>query len=77
MAGWLIAAKLLSTKTTGKSMKMLTLEDMSGTFEAVLFPRVYERFATRTLGRGPFLVEGPVDMSLGSASLNVQRIRAL
>jgi DNA polymerase III alpha subunit len=77
MAGWMVAAKLLATKTTGQAMKMLTLEDNSGTFEAVLFPRVYAKFATRTLGRGPYLVCGKVDMTLGSPTLNVEKIEIL
>jgi DNA polymerase-3 subunit alpha len=77
MAGLCIAAKLLEARNSGRVMKMLTMEDNTDTFEAVLFPRVYERFAPRTLGRGPFLLEGIVDMSLGSPTLNVDRIENL
>ena len=55
-------------------MKMLTMEDLTDTFEAVLFPRIYERFAPRTLGRGPYLITGTVDMTLGSPTLNVERV---
>ncbi len=74
MAGLCIAAKLLATRNSGRTMKMLTMEDQTATFEAVLFPRVYERFAPRTLGTGPYLLEGSVDMSLGSPTLNVEKI---
>lgn len=77
MAGWLIAAKLLATKTRRQPMKMLTLEDRSGTFEATLFPRMYERFAPRTLTRGPYLLTGRVDVSLGSPTLNVTGVEIL
>ncbi|MGI8907214.1 MAG: PHP domain-containing protein [Candidatus Sumerlaeaceae bacterium] len=77
MAGWMISAKLIATRTSGQAMKMLTLEDKSGTFEAVLFPRVYARYAPRTLGRGPYLVCGKVDMTLGSPTLNVEKIDIL
>ncbi len=77
MAGWMLSAKLLATKTDGRQMKMLTLEDNTGVFEAVLFPRVYSRFATRTLTRGPYLVHGTVDMELGSPTLNVTRLQVL
>lgn len=77
MAGWRIAAKLLEARNTGRLMKMLTLEDRTDTFEAVLFPRVYARYAPRTLSRGPYLAEGRVDMSLGSPTLNVERIEVL
>jgi DNA polymerase III alpha subunit len=77
MMGWLVAAKLLNTKTTGAPMKMLTLEDRTDTFEATLFPRVYERYAPRTLTRGPYLVEGTVDVSLGSPVLTVSHLEVL
>jgi DNA polymerase III alpha subunit len=77
MIGWLIAAKILATKTTGQPMKMLTLEDRTDTFEATLFPRVYARYAPRTLTRGPYLVEGTVDMSLGSPVLTVRHLELL
>jgi DNA polymerase III alpha subunit len=77
MAGWLIAAKILATKTRRQPMKMLTLEDHTGTFEACLFPRMYERLAPRTLTRGPYLLTGRVDMSLGSPTLNVTEVEVL
>lgn len=77
MAGWGIAAKVLATKTSGKTMKMLTLEDHTGTFEATLFPRAYARFAPRTLTKGPYLVTGEVDITLGSPTLNVRNIDLL
>jgi len=41
MIGWGIAAKILSAKNNRKPMKMLTLEDRTGTYEATLFPRIY------------------------------------
>lgn len=77
MAGWMIAAKLLETRNGRGAMKMLTLEDRTDTFEAVLFPRIYKRFIHRTLTRGPYLVEGKVDVSLGSPTLNVEQITLL
>lgn len=77
MVGWGIAAKVLAAKNNRKPMKMLTLEDRTGTYEATLFPRVYERFAPRTLTKGPYLVSGDVDASLGSPTLNVRHIELL
>ena len=52
-------------------MKFLSLEDMTGTFEAVLFPRCYERFADTILSAGPYLLEGRVEEDHGVCSLNV------
>lgn len=77
MIGTVIAVKRLAAKNTGQTMKMLTLEDRSDTFEAILFPRVYQKYAARTVGYGPFLVEGKVDMMLGSPTLNVEHIEVL
>jgi len=77
MAGWQISAKLLATRNDGRTMKILTLEDRTDTFEASLFPNVYTRLAPRTLGKGPYLVEGIVDMSLGSPMLTVKDIKVL
>lgn len=77
MAGWAIAWKLLAAKNNGHLMKMVTMEDRTDTFEAVLFPRVYERYAPRTLSCGPYLVEGRVDVTLGSPTLNVEKIELL
>lgn len=77
MIGWGIAAKVLSAKNSRKPMKMLTLEDRTGTYEATLFPRVYAKFAPRTLTKGPYLVSGEVDVTLGSPTLNVRQIELL
>jgi DNA polymerase-3 subunit alpha len=64
-------------------MKFLSLEDLTGTFEAVVFPRAYEKCAELTMSMGPYLVEGRVDSNdegnlivenlqvLSSAALNV------
>ena len=44
-------------------MKFLSLEDLTGTFEAVIFPKVYYRVAELTLSMGPYLVNGRVDVN--------------
>lgn len=77
MIGWGIAAKVLSAKNNRKPMKMLTLEDRTGTFEATMFPRVYAKFSPRTLTKGPYLVAGEIDVTLGSPTLNVRHIELL
>lgn len=77
MLGWMVAAKILRTKTKAEPMKMLTLEDRTDTFEATLFPKVYSRLAPRTLTQGPYLVQGVVDTSLGSPVLTVSHLEVL
>jgi DNA polymerase III alpha subunit len=58
-------------------MKFLSLEDLAGTFEAVLFPDVYARHAEIGLGVGPFALEGRVEVDHGVPSLTVSRIATL
>jgi DNA polymerase-3 subunit alpha len=70
MCGLAISAKRIPTKA-GTWMKFLSLEDRTGTFEAVLFPDAYARFAEATLGSGPLLVEGRISLDHGVPSLTV------
>lgn len=60
MIGWYMASKRIKTKK-GEIMKFLSLEDLTGTFEAVLFPAAYSRYAESTLSMGPYLLEGRID----------------
>jgi len=60
MVGWFMTSKRIKTKK-GKIMKFLSLEDLTGTFEAILFPKVYAQFAEKTLSMGPYFVKGRID----------------
>lgn len=75
MVGWFMASKRIKTRK-GEIMKFLSLEDLTGTFEAVIFPRVYRVFAEKTLSMGPYLIEGKVDMENGY-NLIVSRLAVL
>ena len=75
MFGWYMTSKRISTKK-GEVMKFLSLEDLTGTFEAILFPNVYARFAEKTLSMGPYVVEGRVD-SKDSNNLIVENLEVL
>ncbi|RJP72146.1 MAG: hypothetical protein C4539_03980 [Ignavibacteriales bacterium] len=65
MVGWYMASKRIKT-SKGEIMKFLSLEDLTGTFEAVLFPKTYAQYAELTLSMGPFLLEGKVDAANGN-----------
>ena len=65
----------ISTKK-GEVMKFLSLEDLTGTFEAILFPNVYARVAEKTLSMGPYVVEGRVD-SKDSNNLIVENLEVV
>ena len=57
-------------------MKFLSLEDLTGTFEAVIFPNVYEEVARKTMSMGPYIIEGKVDMETGN-NIIVDRLEIL
>jgi DNA polymerase III alpha subunit len=75
MIGWYMASKRIQT-SKGEVMKFLSLEDMYGTFEAVLFPKTYQIYAELTLSMGPYLVEGRVDMENGG-NIIVEKLSVL
>lgn len=75
MSGWYMTSKRIKTKN-GDIMKFLSLEDLTGTFEAVLFPKVYEKYAEQTLSMGPYLLEGKVDIENGN-NLIVEKLEIL
>ncbi len=75
MVGWFMTSKRIKTKK-GDIMKFLSLEDLTGTFEAVLFPRTYTEYAERTLSMGPYLLLGTVDMENGH-NLVVEKLAVL
>ncbi|OPX23929.1 MAG: hypothetical protein B1H03_00015 [Planctomycetales bacterium 4484_113] len=49
-------------------MKFMSMEDLTGTYEAVLFPKAYERLAPLTVTAGPFLLTGCVENPIRRAS---------
>ncbi|GAB1442525.1 hypothetical protein MASR2M39_13610 [Ignavibacteriales bacterium] len=75
MVGWFMTAKRIRTKD-GKAMKFLSLEDLTDTFEAVLFPETYAKYAEKTLSFGPYLVEGKVD-ALSGNNLIVNKLEVI
>ena len=58
-------------------MMFLSMEDLHGTFEVVMFPDCYRQYAHCLSGHGPFLVEGRVDEEFGVPSLTARSLRNL
>jgi len=75
MVGWFMTSKRIKTKK-GDIMKFLSLEDLTGTFEAVLFPETYSEYAEQTLSMGPYLLKGTVDAEAGN-NLIVNKLAVL
>ncbi len=65
MIGWYMASKRILTSKK-EVMKFLSLEDLTGTFEAVIFPEAYKKYAELTMSMGPYFIEGKVDAQSGN-----------
>jgi DNA polymerase III alpha subunit len=65
MIGWFMTSKRIKTRK-GEIMKFLSLEDLTDTFEAVIFPRAYQKYAELTMSMGPYFIEGKVDIESGN-----------
>jgi len=75
MIGWWVSEKRIKTKS-GKFMKFLSLEDLTDTFEVVIFPAVYEKYAYLFHQPGPYLVEGKIEPN-SSDTLIASKIEVL
>ena len=65
MIGWFMTSKRIKTRK-GEIMKFLSLEDLTGTFEAVIFPNAYRKYAELTMSMGPYIIEGKADLESGN-----------
>ena len=74
VAGMVTAIKPHQTKT-GKMMAWVTLEDLSGTIELVVFPRTWEKFQFALEIGGVILAEGKVDAQNSPSKVLVDNIR--
>lgn len=75
MVGWYMASKRIKT-SKGEIMKFLSLEDLTGTFEAVIFPEKYKEYAELTLSMGPYFIKGKVDAE-GGNNIVVEKMTVL
>jgi len=76
VVGSLIASRRARTRQN-QFMKFLTLEDLSGTMEVLMFPRVYQRDGFLVRSRGPFVVTGTVGSQHGSVSITASSVDLL
>ena len=74
VAGMVTGIRPHQTKT-GKMMAWVTLEDLTGTIELVLFPRTWEKFQFALEVGGVILAEGKVDAQSNPSKVLVDNIR--
>ncbi len=78
IAGWLVTQKRTRTKNSNKLMEFMTLADNYNRFEVVLFPEVYENYASELIKNSPlFLVKGKVEKDLNYYYLNASNIKCI
>ncbi len=71
--GWLVTGKTIRTKT-GEAMKFISFEDTTGLYEAVFFPKIYNRFCHMLNATRPYILKGKVDEDFGSMNMTVNWI---
>jgi DNA polymerase-3 subunit alpha len=74
VAGMVTGIRPHQTKT-GKMMAWVTIEDLSGTIELVVFPRTWSKYQFALDVGGVILVEGKVDAQSNPAKILVDNIR--
>lgn len=75
MLGWYMTSKRIKTRK-GEIMKFISLEDLTGTFELVLFPKTYSIYAEQTLSAGAYLAMGKVDLENGN-NIIVEKLKVI
>jgi DNA-directed DNA polymerase III PolC len=73
VGGWLTTTRRVRT-SRGEFMRFLTIEDRTGTVEAILFPKVYQRYGHLLRGQGPYLLKGKVEDAHGATTLTVGHV---
>jgi error-prone DNA polymerase len=74
--GWLVTGKTVHTRD-GDPMKFVSFEDTTGIYEAVLFPKVYNRFCHMLSEMRPYLLKGKVEQDFTGVTLTVHWIEFL
>jgi len=76
IAGRPISRKRIDTGKRG-GMMFLSLDDLTGPFEVVIFPECYRRCGALALGEGPFIITGRVAGEYGVFTVICEKIELL
>jgi error-prone DNA polymerase len=71
--GWQITGKTVHT-IHGETMKFISFEDQTGTYETVLFPKVYNQCCHMLNGSRPYILKGKVERAFGAITITVHWI---
>ncbi|MCK5113365.1 MAG: DNA polymerase III subunit alpha [Phycisphaerae bacterium] len=70
----IVQIRPLFTRKDNRKMAMLTLEDITGKCEAVIFPRAYETYADQLAPEKMVFITGTVDRSRDRASIQIDEV---
>jgi DNA-directed DNA polymerase III PolC len=76
VGGWYVTSRRVRTDS-GQPMRFLTLEDLVGVMEVILFPDVYRRFGHLLVGPGPYIVDGRVEDHHGAVTVRAEKVTVL
>jgi DNA polymerase-3 subunit alpha len=75
--GGMVSNAKLTTTRKGDRMAFVTLEDLHGSLEVIVFPKVLEEVSGQLTGEEPVLVTGRVDSGEEGAKLIAETIKPL
>jgi DNA polymerase III alpha subunit len=73
MIGWMVTNRRVYT-VKGEYMKFLTLEDFDGIYEAVMFPKAYQKYGNLVVTRGPYIIIGKINNEYGYQTITVDEV---
>jgi error-prone DNA polymerase len=76
VTGWPVTGKTVRSRE-GKPMKFMTFEDLTGTYEAVFFPDIYEPILPLLNVKRPYILGGKIEQSFSAITLTVEKMRVL
>ncbi|MEE2876271.1 MAG: DNA polymerase III subunit alpha [Candidatus Neomarinimicrobiota bacterium] len=76
LVGWMVTTRRTRTKL-GEMMQFLSCEDLTGMYEAVLFPVADRKFGGLIRSRGPYIIEGRVEDDFGHTPVTVGKLTVL
>ncbi len=76
LVGWMITTRRTKTKM-GEIMQFLSCEDLTGTYEAVLFPAAFRKYSGLIRSRGPYLIAGRVEDDFGHTLVTVEKLAVI
>ncbi|MFC1849762.1 DNA polymerase III subunit alpha [candidate division CSSED10-310 bacterium] len=76
LVGWLVTTRRVRTKSN-EYMRFVTMEDTTGTYELILFPKAYQKNGHVLTSRGPYLIHGRVEEDNGHHVVNGVEIHPL